>query len=66
MNSIFSADRYYVAQAMRQGGGFMTALADALLKADSDNTNRILNTWRANIQRLYDLYVEMNPEVINN
>lgn len=66
MNSIFSADRYYVAEAMRWGGGFMTALADALLKADSDNTNRILNTWEANIQRLYDLYVEKNPEVIKN
>ena len=58
MNNIFEADRYYVAQAMRRGGGFMTALADALLKADSDNTHRILSGWKESIQHHYDLYVE--------
>lgn len=59
-DNIYEADRYYVAEAMRRGGGFMTALADALLKADKDNTRRILSTWGQEIQRQYSQYVGTN------
>jgi hypothetical protein len=34
------------------GGGFMSALADALVKADAVNAEKILITWNEEIRRL--------------
>lgn len=55
--SIWTADTYYVAQAMTRGGGFMERLSDALLKADGDNRRKILRTWESDISDLWGFYL---------
>jgi hypothetical protein len=54
--SIFDADTVHVAQAMKSGGGFMTALSDALIRADSRNRLQILNGWEEEITHEWERY----------
>jgi len=47
--SIYEADYVHVANAMLRGGGFLTALAHALVKGDLANQKKILETWEKEI-----------------
>lgn len=51
-----NADTYHVCRAMTRGGGFMTALADALIRADLDNRRLIHDAWGKSIQFEWDAY----------
>lgn len=52
------ADGYHVARAMTRGGGFMTALSEAFLRADLTNRGHIFSVddWRQSIQKEWDAY----------
>lgn len=50
------ADVFHVSRAMQRGGGFLTALGDALRRADSENARLIFASWGDNIQREWDAY----------
>ena len=52
--TIYEADAVHVANAMLRGGGFMSALATALLKGDRSNQHRILETWHDEITREWE------------
>jgi len=51
--------RYEAFTAMNAvGGGFLSALGDALAKADSQNTNRIMTVWEDEIREVVGIYRE--------
>lgn len=50
------ADTFHVARAMTRGGGFMTALAAALQRADSTNRAAIFMVWGESIQKEWEVY----------
>jgi len=50
------ADNYHVCRAMTRGGGFLTALADALQRADLENRRLIHDSWAYEIQAEWDQY----------
>jgi hypothetical protein len=47
---------YEIAQTMKAyGGGFMRALAEALIKADTNNQRKIMKTWEREIYHLLSI-----------
>jgi hypothetical protein len=47
---------YEIAQTMKTyGGGFMRALAEALIKADTNNQRKIMKTWEREIYHLLSI-----------
>lgn len=50
------ADNYHVCRAMTRGGGFMTALAGALQRADFENRRLIHEAWGKSIQHEWTYY----------
>lgn len=55
--SIYEADTVKVAEILKQyGGGFMSSLGEALIRADSTNRNLILSTWENDITLMWDHY----------
>lgn len=52
--SIYDADAVHVANAMIRGGGFLTALSLALIRADRENRTRILDTWNYEITKEWE------------
>jgi len=54
--SSLDADTFHVARAMQRGGGFLSALGDALRRADSVNRASIFLVWGDSIQREWEAY----------
>jgi len=52
--TIYEADAVHVANAMLRGGGFLSALASALVKGDSENRQRILEGWEREITKEWE------------
>jgi hypothetical protein len=61
--SIYDADAVHVANAMLRGGGFLTALSLALIRADRENRTRILDTWNYEITKEWEAQY---PEIVNS
>lgn len=50
-------DVHTITQALKTyGGGFMQALAEALTRADEKNRQKILLTWKNDIDNVVKLY----------
>lgn len=58
--TIYEADPVHVANAMLRGGGFMSALATALIKGDLENQRKILQGWEPQITKEW---VAQYPEI---
>jgi len=52
--TIYEADAVHVANAMIRGGGFLSALASALLKGDRENQRKILENWETQITKEWE------------
>lgn len=52
--SIYEADAVHLANAMQRGGGFLSSLATALIRADLENRRKILETWEYEITREWE------------
>lgn len=58
MDHIKDAPINEIAEAMRKGGGFMSSLADALMRSDETNAQRILDAWHDEILDLWVTFGE--------
>ena len=61
--NIHEADAVHVANAMLMGGGFMTALSLALIKADLRNRRKILATWEEDISREWHMWGNQDAQM---
>ncbi|MCA1800422.1 MAG: hypothetical protein LC650_03940 [Actinobacteria bacterium] len=61
--SIFEADTVHVANAMLMGGGFLSALSQALIRADLTNREKILRTWQFDIAFEWKMWGTQEPQV---
>lgn len=61
--TIHEADAVHVANAMLMGGGFMTALSQALIRADLRNRRKILTTWEDDITREWQMWGKQDAQM---